>query len=452
MGAVTPGRGVRLAAVGALLLVSASSAHLGARTAAAAVVEFEAARATFTYGQSIEFEQVVTLPTTPTRVEAVVREGRGGRTFLATIESPGEGRATLRYSRETPFGSIYPNTPVEVGFRVSLVGTYVDGPTTTVTYADDRFDWQTVSGDVVRVHWYDGGAAFGRRALDIGERAVTEASALLGVTETEPIDFFIYADSDPFREAIGLGLQENVGGLAVSEIRTLFANITPGAVDDPWVGIIVPHELTHIVFGTATDNPYHEPLHWLNEGLADYLAQGNNAGARANVERAERDGRLMPLHALVGQFPTPPDLFSLAYDEAVSAIDFMVREYGQDALVKLIRSYANGVSDDDAFRAALGVDTAGFEAAWLRDLGFDAPTPFGPKPAPPGPLPPGWAAAPGQSAGPGSSGGVVTPGPSGGDGDGLAGAILTGVVLGIGVLLVLALVVTARRFNRGEPL
>lgn len=434
----------------AALIVLSGVAHATAPAAAAAEVDFGQVTATFTYGQSIDFEEVVTIPGTPVRVEAVIRQGRDVRTFLATIPTPAEGRTTLRYSHETPFGSIYPNTAVEVGFRVSFVGTYIDGPTTTITYADDRFDWRTVSGDVVRVHWYEGGAAFGRRALDIGERAVEEASRLLGVTESEPIDFFVYADSDPFREAIGPGLQENVGGIAVSQIRTLFANISPGAVDDPWVGIIVPHELTHIVFGTATDNPYHQPLHWLNEGLADYLAQGNNAGARANVERAARDGSLMPLHALVGQFPTPSDLFSLAYDEAVSAIDFMVREYGQDALVKLIRSYADGVSDDAAFTAALGVDTAGFEAAWLKDLGFEAPKPFGPKPAPPGPLPPGWQAAPGQSPGP--SGGVVTPGETPGEDGGLAGTILTGVVLGLAFLLVLALVVTARRFNRGQPL
>ena len=65
-----------------------------------------------------------------------------------------------------------------------------------MTIEDDRFDWQTAAGDLVRVHWYEGGGVFGQRALRIGENAVSEASALLGVTETEPIDFFIYADQD----------------------------------------------------------------------------------------------------------------------------------------------------------------------------------------------------------------------------------------------------------------
>ena len=48
-----------------------------------------------------------------------------------------------------------------------------------------------------------------------------------GVTETDPIDFFIYADQDAFYDALGPGTRENVGGQANAEIRTLFALITP---------------------------------------------------------------------------------------------------------------------------------------------------------------------------------------------------------------------------------
>ncbi len=76
----------------------------------------------------------------------------------------------------------------------------------------------------------------------------------------------------------------------------------------------------------------------------------------------------------------------------MSAVDRIVRVAGRDALVKLIRSYADGVSDDDAFQAALGKDVAGFEADWLGELGAKSPTRRGPQPAPAGPLPAGWGA------------------------------------------------------------
>ncbi len=95
---------------------------------------------------------------------------------------------------------------------------------------------------------------------------------------------------------------------------------------------------------------------------------------------------------IIGQFPTAEDRFRLAYGESVSAVDFLIRTYGQDALVQLISSYADGRTDDEAFKAAIGVDVDGFEAAWLADLHAATPVRQGPRPAPPGPLPRGMGA------------------------------------------------------------
>jgi hypothetical protein len=426
-----------------------------APSVAAADPTFQAISSDVRYGTSVTFTQQATLPSGVARVEAIVREGTDARTFLAPIDVSGSGSVQLRYVYDTPEGSTFPNTKLTLGFRVTLAdGRVIDGPTGTVLYEDDRFDWKTLSGSIVRVHWYEGDQAFGRRALDIGEGAVERAEQLLGVTETQPIDFFIYADRDAFYSVIGAGLQENVGGLALSQIRTLFANIGPSSVADPWVGIVVPHELTHIVFATATQNPYHQPLHWLNEGLADYLAAGYDASARANVRNAADRDDLMPLSAIVGQFPSPPDRFSLAYDEAVSAIDYLVRTYGQDALVQLIRSYAGGVSDDDAFMAALGVDTAGFEAGWLKDLGAAAPIPYGPKDAPGGPLPPDWAGGPAATHGPLTTARPGSPGTPGSPSD--TGDV-SGPVLWIGIVvfafvIVAGILLAIRALSRGRSI
>jgi hypothetical protein len=414
---------------------------------------FGEATAEATFGESIRFEQEANLGDAPVRAEALVRVAGSNRTFLAEIPTPAAGRSTLTYAYPTPPGSLFPNTRVELGFRLTFAdGSRLDSPTTTIRYEDDRVEWRTLQGPLVRVHWAEGDEGFGRRALAIGERAVEEATTLLGVQETQPIDFFVYADRDAFFDVLGPAIQENVGGVALAEIRTMFANIEPSQVNDPWVGIVIPHELTHLVFDTATRNPYHEPPHWLNEGLADYLAQGYNAGARGNVENAARSGAIMPLRALAGRFPTTQDRFSLAYDESVSAIDFLIRTYGQDALVALIRSYADGVSDDLAFEDALGVNVAGFEAAWLADLGIEEPPAYGPRPAPPGPLPPGWTAAVQPTPRPGSSAPpLASPRPSGSSDD-LAEPIVIGAIVVIAVVLVAGLIVVARGLSRGDPL
>ncbi len=433
------------------LFMAVMLSTLAPAAAVAATPTFGRAVATSTFGVGIDVQQPATLPDGVHRVEALVRTTGSERVLVTPIPTPPPGATTLRYRFETELGSFWPNTQVELGFRVTMDdGVVVEGPTASVRYEDTRFAWRTLSGDHVRVHWAEGGDAFGRRVLEIGDEAVRRATALLGVQEDGLIDFFVYANDAAFQEILGPGSRENVGGVAPGGLRTLFASIGSTNVNDPWVGIVVPHELTHVVFESATANPYHEAPHWLNEGLATYLAEGYSSGRRASVERAVAAGSVIPLQGLVGAFPTTQERFSLGYGESVSAVDYLIRTYGQDALVRLIRSYADGVTDDETFQAALRVDVAGFEAGWFADLGIEAPQPFGPQPAPTGPLPPGWS---GAAPSPGASGAVASPGPTpGGDNAPGTDAILPFVAVGIVLIGVAAVfVLRAGRPTAGGP-
>ena len=382
----------RLLAVAAAALLVALAV---AAPANAASPTFEQPTATATYGTEIVFRQAFSSPLALARVELLLEFPESDGPFVVQVAgatAAGDRALVHRWSIADD-GHLVPNTTITARWRLVPVdrgAAPLLGPPIRILYADTRFTWRTLEGDLVRLHWYDGADSFGQRALEIGERAVREAADFLGVSESEPIDFFVYGAQDAFYDALGPGTRENVGGEAHSDIRTMFALIQPGEVADPWVAVVIPHELTHLVFDSAVRNPYHFPPRWLNEGVATYLSEGFTAADRASVRAAGADGRLMPLHALGGQFPTTAERFYLAYAESVSAVDYLVREQGTAALVKLIRSYAGGVTDDEAFRAAVGTDQAGFEEAWLADVGADAPIRHGPQPAPAGPLPPGW--------------------------------------------------------------
>jgi hypothetical protein len=413
--------------------------------ARAAGVVFGTPSASSVFGTGVTFLQPVSATASLRRAELLITFPTALGPIVHEIPvTAGTGTVTLRGGwSETDDGHLVPNTPIEARWRVTTTaGDTVEGPSVSVLYADTRFAWKTISGPLVRLHWYDGSDAFARQALAVGEKGVQQAADLLGVQETEPIDFFVYASQAPFYDALGPGTRENVGGEAHPDIRTMFALIEPGAVGDSWVSVVIPHELTHLVFDTAVSNPYHFPPRWLNEGLAVYLSEGYTASWRADVTQAVDQRSLLSLEGLTGQFPTSADEFSLAYGESVSAIDFLVRTYGKDRLVALIRSYAAGRTDDEAFTEAIGVNVAGFESAWLADLGATAPVRYGPQPAPTGPLPPGWAAAAAVGA---AATGPGTAGPSGaadlGSGAPVAGAAaLPGSASGGFVLVAIAAV------------
>jgi hypothetical protein len=461
------------------VVVAPLVAFLMMAPASAVSATFGQPSATSSFGEEIIFRQEFASPVPLARVEILLEQpGSIGPSVTQVEGAMVGGSRTLVYRLIlSDGGHIYPNSPITARWRLVPADRTIEptvGPPVTVTYADTRFAWKTLVGDIVRVHWYEGSNAFGRRALAIGDKAVREASAFLGVTESEPIDFYIYADEPSFYDAVGPSTRENVVGTAISEIRTMFGLIPPNEVATAEVTRTVPHELTHLVFDTAVRNPYHYPPRWLNEGVATYLTEGFSPWLRASVEAAADAGRLMPLTALSVQFPSTYERFALAYAESTSAVDYLVREQGTDALVGLVNSYADGVTDDEAFRAAVGTDVAGFEMAWLASLGAEAPTQLGPQPAPPGPLPPGWEAAPSGPPGastpaPGASGtpggsaepdASAAPAPGGaGDDDGspfrdgrvLLLAALAGLVVGGGMAYVRRRRATSDRTAGGEP-
>jgi len=379
-----------------ILSVTLLAGVLAATPVRAADVSFEAPSAVARLGEPLEFRTTLRSDVAPDRVELLSSLPTGGASSVEIAELSERGGDSYEASvAET--GHAVPNTTLRYRFRAVMPdGTSVLGPEATATVVDPSFEWRTLEGSIVRLHWYEGDEGFARRALEIGESAIARASELLGVAETEPLDFFIYASEPAMRAALGPGTRENVGGQANASLRTMFGLIEPSDIGSDWVDVLVEHELTHLVFDTAVRNAYHDPPRWLNEGVAVYLSEGLSLGDSSSVRAAAERGAIIPLDALGGLFPTTRDRFNLAYAESVSAVSFFIETYGEDRLVELIRSYAGGVTDDEAFTIATGADLAAFDEAWLASLGAEVPPPFGPRPAPPGPLPPDWTAGTGD--------------------------------------------------------
>ncbi|MEX1294772.1 MAG: peptidase MA family metallohydrolase [Candidatus Limnocylindrales bacterium] len=376
----------RLAHLAAWLLVLVSVVPAAAQPD----VRFGEPVASGGFGEPVTFSTTFQAEARPLRVEMLSRQP-GDATDLVTIaalEREGETwRATVFKG-----GHIVPNTSWEFRFRVVTEAGAVEGPTGTHRLLDERFEWDVLEGERVNVWTYEGGDRFARDALKIAETAMADAADLLGVGDIEPVDFLLYTDTREFREAMGPATRENIGGQAHPRIRTLFGLIEPRQIDSDWADELITHELAHLVFHEAVDNPYQYPPRWLNEGLAVYLSKGYTDEDRREVRGAAGGGTIIPLEGLGGQFPTRPGRQSLAYAVSISAVDYFVDTYGQDQLVELINAFGAGSGLEGAFLAATGEDFEDFDSAWLEALGAEEPEPYGPTESEPGPVPEEWAA------------------------------------------------------------
>lgn len=351
-------------------------------------------------------------------------------TVIVLPAQPGPEAGTWQVSQEIDIGSSAlcecvadgqsaPNTHFDFQFRVRATdGTTTVGPLAQGVVEDTRFTWRTLSDRMVVVHWYAGDDAFARGAADLANQAIDRASQLLGTTLPRPVDLFIYDTQQALLEAVSPN-RENIAGEAHQDIQTMFVWLPHDQGIQDFNAEVVRHELTHLVFDAATHNPYHDPPRWLNEGIAVYLSVGYTGDYRSYVSTGVATHTLIPLDGIAGLFPATQDGFYLAYGESVAAVDFFVRTYSEQQLWDLVRSYAQGMTDDDAFTAATGAGVDDFNAAWFSSLGEDVPAPLGPQPGPTGPVPPDWApggATPGPTLAPGQTPATprptATPGPT----------------------------------------
>jgi hypothetical protein len=413
---------------------------------AAASVTFGTPSGTSKFGTGVSFSQPYTGSFAEAEI-AITFPGDPGPT-VTPVDSASGG--TMTFTLDTSGGGVTPFTPIRAYFEAILSdGSVVKGPEVKVVYADDRFSWKSVTSGLVTIHWFEGSNTFAQQLLSYGTKGLAKSAKFFGTTESKPIDFYVYPSQQAF--AAGLSVPETIGGQAEPFSRVCFALIAP--TDLAYGSTVVPHELTHIVFADVVTNPYHEPPRWLNEGLAVYLSEGYGADNRQLVSQAAKSGKLAPLAALAGYFALDQTRIYLSYAEAVSAVDYMVRKYGQAAVQKLLGAYAAADTDDEAFQAAFGVTVDAFDKAWMADNGVSAPTQYGPQPAPTGALPPGWtstgggtdaggtqppagaSSSPAAGSSPGTAGGGSAPSPN----DPTSTVMLfSAAIAGLGVLLLLA--------------
>ena len=224
----------------------------------------------------------------------------------------------------------------------------------TITYDDDRpgLDWQQAQLGEATVHWYGDAESQARRFGEVTAVGVERAEELLGSELAGPVDVFVYESRDEFFGALGPGAREWTGAAAFSDIRTIFMWLEGGSAE--YLEVAMVHEVTHIVFHDATENSFHEPARWLNEGIATWSEQGDAGAERSIVEsEAEGDG-LFSFDAISEQFPIGERGSRLSYAQGTTMVDLIVDGYGQEAVARIAAAYRDGASDDEALEAGAG--------------------------------------------------------------------------------------------------
>jgi hypothetical protein len=240
------------------------------------------------------------------------------------------------------------------------------------SYEDNRFEgWQSLEGQHVAVHWYDGDVAFGALALGVAEQAIDRVREMIdpALALSEPFDLYLYASEADLAPALPATGREWMAGQAYPELRVALAVVPPGPESGLAMRRLIPHELTHLLLYEAMGSRSGRLPPWLNEGLAVVSSQVPDPDEELLLGRALRSGQLPSLESLCYSFPRQDDQVRLAYAQSGSVVRFIQENYGRSAVGRLVDLYGDGLSCRRGVRDALDVSLESLEKQWRESLG-----------------------------------------------------------------------------------
>src|SRR5882724_9957587 len=195
---------------------------------------------------------------------------------------------------------------------------------------------------------------YGDRVLGLLSRARDTLGRKYGVELAQPTVVEIFPEQKDFAVRT-FGMPGNPGYLGVCFGSVITANSPASQAPNPanWEDVLW-HEFCHVI--TLTDTRNRMPR-WLSEGISVYEERQENPLWGEKMNLAYRDlilnGELTPLGKLSGAFlaPTNSGHLLFAYYESSLVVQFIVDQFGLDALKKILTDLHDGVEINPAIAA-----------------------------------------------------------------------------------------------------
>ena len=429
-----------------LAALALASAALGAQPSATlGFTGFGATSAEGTYGVSMTF-RVELQGGPPDRLELLLRFPGDHGLFVAPVQPSG---SSAEYVWDTADRHVTPNTRLTYAWRATDGGEVRVSSEGTLLYDDDRsgLDWRSARLGEATVHWYGSAEPIARDLGGLAADGAANAESLLGHEMAGAVDIFVYDSQDDFFGALGPGAREWTGAATYPGLRTIFMSLTAG--NQAYRARTLVHEVTHVVFNDATDNPFHEPAKWLNEGLASWAESQSAAEERSEVEFEAANGGLFAFEAIAEQFPIRERGARLAYAQGATMVDMIVAEHGREAIGRIAEAYRDGASDSEAILDGTGLTADQLYGEFYAEFDVEPPQPVEPAPILPSEVrKPGGAG--GTDAGPQPAESPGSPGDPAPRDEEVPWLALIAVVGGVAAVLGVAWAVSRRQLAGGE--
>jgi hypothetical protein len=229
---------------------------------------------------------------------------------------------------------------------------------------DTKHTWSNLTQGKINLYWYGQNQSFGKAVMSEAQTALSTLASDTGATPNQTVNISVYTSTQDYTASV-LGVPEWSGGVELSQYNSIFVVINPGSLTSDLPA--VAHELTHVVVGQITSNPYNSIPFWLNEGLAVHI-QFAEASLPSQFTSALSNGiannSLISVRSISDPFSAYADKANLSYAESVSIVTYLIDQYGAAKMNQFLTSFEQGMAYDDALQANYGFNMDGLYTQW----------------------------------------------------------------------------------------
>ncbi|MFC2038622.1 peptidase MA family metallohydrolase [Chloroflexota bacterium] len=259
-------------------------------------------------------------------------------------------------------GGLPPGTDIRYWWTVrDTDGKSTATETTTVSFDDNRHDWQSISEGNITIHWYKGDHTFAGNLMGASQQALDRLEEATGARLTRKAEIYIYADSRDLQGAMVFP-QEWTGGAAYPQYGIIAIGIAPSNIQ--WGVRSIAHELTHLTVHQMTNNPYNDLPSWLEEGMAMFAEGDLERHFTIQIEDAISENRLISVRTLSSPFSPDTDKALLSYAQSYSLVEFLTGKYGQGKMLELLTAFSRGDSYPVILEKVYGTDMDELNEMW----------------------------------------------------------------------------------------
>jgi hypothetical protein len=266
-------------------------------------------------------------------------------------------------------GGLPPGAQVEYWWTAQdAAGHSMQTDTSTVTFDDNRYNWQSITTGPVTILWYSGDNKFANALSTAAEQGLQRIQTAIGLTPQGHVRVYIYGSTHDLQGAL-LFAQQWEGGVTFEGFNIIAIGVATNQLS--FGEGAIPHELTHWAVHQVTFNNYGAGLPtWLDEGLATYI-QGFVPDYQAALNYAIKNNQLISVRSLSSPFSAIAEQALISYGESQSIVTFLLQTYGGDKMDQLLNVFHQGAGYDDALKQVYGFDQDGLDTLWRQSLGIN---------------------------------------------------------------------------------